>query len=111
MEDDVNSVKKNDYPNCRKKEKPGIRKLFSNGKKILFKIYNKNEKQQRNVSLSNVQFFIIVAWRRIKILSSGGDLRESDTDENHLHSTYVVAYILQFLINFLLIFLKHTYTI
>lgn len=57
MEEDVNSVKKNNYQSCRKKEKLGIRNLFSN------------------------------AWRRIKILSGGDNLGESDTDENHLHNS------------------------
>jgi len=47
MEEDVNSVKKNNYQSCRKKEKPGIRNLFSNGKKILFKIYDKIANNKR----------------------------------------------------------------
>lgn len=95
MEEDVNSVKKDNYQSCRKEEKP-IRKLFRNGKEIPFKIYNKNKcgknrKKLKNISVLNVQSFIIVAWCRIKILSGGGNRRESNTDE--MHRMYIFAYL------------------
>lgn len=116
MEEDVNSVKKDNYQSCRKTEKP-IRKLFRNGKKIPFKIHNKNKcdknknkiKTKKNISTSNVQFFIIVAWRRIKILSGGDNRRESDTDEMHLYRMYIFAYLQRFI--FIDIFKTCKYTI
>lgn len=41
MQEDVNSIKKCNHQN-RDKEKPGIRKLFRNGKKIQYIMYNRN---------------------------------------------------------------------
>jgi len=83
MEEDVNSVKKCNHQ--RSKEKPGIRKFFRNGKEIQCIIYNRN---MMNVFLSYFKRFIIVAWRRIKLVNDGNNHSESDNSNIHLYRTY-----------------------
>lgn len=83
MEEDVNSVKTCNHQ--RSKEKPGIRKFFRNGKEIQYIMYNRNI---MNVFLLYFKRFIIVAWRRVKVVSGGNNHRESDNDNIHLYRMY-----------------------